>query len=109
MSNPLSEHSIIRAAENLIFRDDLGGEVALFNPASKQYYGLDAVGADIWRSLKQPRTLRQIRDIVLVKYEVAPECCERDLRMFMQELAAEGLVEISDESRREATATEPAA
>jgi Coenzyme PQQ synthesis protein D (PqqD) len=95
MSDLLQGHAIVSVAGGLIVRDDLDGEVALFHPPSNQYYGLDALGAYVWKFIKQPRTLRQIMEAVLEQYEVAPERCEGDLVAFIGELAANGLIEIS--------------
>jgi hypothetical protein len=62
------------------------------------YYGLDAVGARIWSLIQEPRTVNEIRDILLEEYEVEPERCERDLLALLQKLADEGLIEVKDEA-----------
>ena len=75
---------------------DLGGEVAILDLKAGVYYGLDAVGARIWSLIQEPRTVNEIRDILLEEYEVEPEHCERDLLVLLRRLADEGLVEVSN-------------
>jgi hypothetical protein len=75
---------------------DLGGEVAILDLKAGVYYGLDAVGARIWSLIQEPRTVNEIRDILLEEYEVEPERCERDLLVLLQRLATEGLIEVED-------------
>ena len=75
---------------------DLGGEVAILDLKAGVYYGLDAVGARIWSLIQEPRTVNEIRDILLEEYEVEPERCERDLLVLLQRLADEGIIEVED-------------
>ena len=75
---------------------DLGGEVAILDLKAGVYYGLDAVGARIWSLIQEPRTVNEIRNILLEEYEVEPERCERDLLVLLQRLATEGLIEVED-------------
>ena len=73
---------------------DLGGEVAILDLKAGVYYGLDAVGARIWSLIQEPRTVNEIRNILLEEYEVEPERCERDLLVLLQRLADERLIEV---------------
>ena len=75
---------------------DLGGEVAILDLKAGVYYGLDAVGAQIWSLIQEPRTVNEIRNILLEEYEVEPERCERDLLVLLQRLADEGIIEVED-------------
>jgi hypothetical protein len=89
-------HSTIVATKDQV-SSDLGGEVAVLDLKAGMYYGLEAVGARIWSLIQKPRTVNEIRDIILDEYDVEPERCERDLLMLLQRLADEGLVEVKDE------------
>ncbi len=73
---------------------DLDGEAAILNLKNGVYYSLDSVGARIWQLIQQPRTLDQIRTVVLEEYDVEPQRCERDLQELLQKLASEGLIEV---------------
>jgi hypothetical protein len=75
---------------------DLDGEAAILNLKNGVYYSLDSVGARIWQLLQQPRTLDQIRTVVLEEYDVEPQRCERDLQELLRKLASEGLIEVKE-------------
>jgi hypothetical protein len=89
----VSGSSTVVAAKDQV-SSDLGGEVAILDLKAGVYYGLDAVGARIWSLIQEPRTVNEIRDILLEEYEVEPEHCERDLLALLRRLADEGLVEV---------------
>ena len=89
----VSGSSTVVAAKDQV-SSDLGGEVAILDLKAGVYYGLDAVGARIWSLIEEPRTVNEIRDILLEEYDVEPERCERDLLVLLRRLADEGLVEV---------------
>jgi hypothetical protein len=75
----------------------LGEEAAILHIRSGVYYGLDPVGAHVWKLLAQPRSVRDLQAAILEEYDVEPEKCESDLVMLLQRLHAEGLIEILSE------------
>jgi Coenzyme PQQ synthesis protein D (PqqD) len=85
--------STVVAAEGQV-SSDLGDEVAILDLRGGMYYGLESVGRRIWSLIQEPRTVREIRDIVASEYEVEPERCERDVIELIQRLTDEGLVEV---------------
>lgn len=95
MKGLISGHSILVVAKEQV-SCDLGGEAAILNLKSGVYYGLDPIGARIWDLIQEPKSLNEIREILLKEYEVEPDRCERDLLALLQKLAAEGLIEVSD-------------
>jgi hypothetical protein len=86
----------IVAARRLIVRA-LGERLVLFNPETRICYGMNAEGARVWALLETPRTLEEIRAVLLEEYDVAPDQCEADLRALLRELEAGGLIEVNDE------------
>jgi hypothetical protein len=93
----LSADSCVVAAGDQV-SSDLGSEVAILDLRGGTYYGLDAVGARIWSLIQEPRTIEEIRDILVSEYEVESDRCESDLINLVQRLAEEGLVEVRDET-----------
>jgi hypothetical protein len=88
--------SVVASREQV--SSDLGGEIAILDLKGGTYYGLDAVGARIWSLVQEPRTVEEIRDVLVSEYEVEPDRCERDLLALLQRLADEGIVEVGDET-----------
>jgi hypothetical protein len=71
---------------------EVEGEAVILNLADGVYYGLDGVGGWVWELLREPRSLRELRDAVAAEFEVDAETAERDLRVLLQELEARRLV-----------------
>lgn len=76
---------------------DLGAETILLSMQSAVYYGLDAVGSRIWQLMRAPIRVSEIRDTIAREYVVELERCEADVLAFLQQLAAKGLIEVSDD------------
>jgi hypothetical protein len=91
----LSVSSSIVAAKDQV-SSDLGDEVAILHLKAGVYYGLDGVGARIWDLIQEPRTVEEVRDVLVSEYEVEPDRCESDLITLLQRLADEGLIEVID-------------
>jgi hypothetical protein len=73
---------------------DLAGEAAILHLKSICYYGLNPVGAKIWNLLQVPRSVKEIRQLVLSEYDVQAQSCELDLIRLLNELEQEGLIEV---------------
>ena len=76
---------------------DLSGEAAILNLKAGVYYGLNTVGASIWKLIQEPRCVREIQDAILEEYEVEPDQCGRDVLELLQELSNHELIKIIDE------------
>jgi len=74
---------------------DLGGEAAILNLKNGIYYGLDPVGARVWNLIQQPRTLAELREILVAEYDVDAARVESDIRDLLTQLLDNELVEIS--------------
>ena len=99
MCPALSENSTIAAAPEQIWCD-LGGEAALLNLPQGIYYGLDSVGARVWALIQTPTSVRDVRDAIVREYDVEADRCERDLLALFTELAAAGLIVVTDQPPR---------
>ena len=89
----LSKESIVVVSGDQV-SSDLAGEVVMLSLKDGAYYGLDEVGARIWNLIQQPRSVNAVRDAILEEYDVAPECCERDLLALLGDLESAGLIEV---------------
>jgi coenzyme PQQ synthesis protein D (PqqD) len=91
----ISPGSIIVASKEQV-SCDLDGEAAILNLKDGVYYGLDEVGAAVWKLVQVPRTVGEVRNALMDEYEVDQAQCEQDLLTLLSELAAVRLVEIRD-------------
>jgi Coenzyme PQQ synthesis protein D (PqqD) len=93
----ISKASIIVAAKSQISAD-LSEEAVILNLESGIYYGLNEVGAFIWKLINEPMEVGEIQEAILKKYDVSPELCEPDLLVLLEDLAAHDLIEFKDGS-----------
>lgn len=77
---------------------NLDGEAVILNFEPEGYFGLDPVGARVWSLVQEPKMVKEVLDTLLKEYDVEPPVCERDLLALLQDLVAEGLIEIKDET-----------
>lgn len=73
---------------------EIDGEVAMMNAEKGKYYGMDMVATRIWMLLKEPIRFRTMIDTLTHEYDVEREECEKDVKLFLERLYEEGLVEI---------------
>ena len=76
---------------------DLSGEAAILNLKSGVYFGLNTVGASIWKLIQEPKTVQEIRDALLEEFDVESDVCEHDILELLQKLSTHGLIKIVDE------------
>jgi hypothetical protein len=93
-----SSYQIVASSEQV--SSNLSGEAVILHLKSGTYYGLNPVGASVWSLIQQPKTVAEIRDVLLSEYSVEPEICDRELQDLLNDLESAGLIEI----RHEATA-----
>lgn len=93
----ITENSIIVVSNDQVY-SDLSGEAVILNLNSGIYYGLNAVGARIWKLIQEPKAVKEIRDILLEEYNVERKNCEQDLLALLQHLKTAGLIEVKGET-----------
>lgn len=74
---------------------DLGEEVILLHLENGLYYGLENVGARIWKLLQKPVKVGEIEGALLDEYDVEPETCHAEVVTLLQRLIDQNLVEVT--------------
>ena len=95
MCAPLCVQSVVVAASDQI-SCPLGDESAILNLKNSVYYGLDPVGAHVWKLLGEPKSVGELRDALLSEYDVEAGRCEQDLLELLEKMRREGLIEVRD-------------
>jgi|RhiMethySRZTD1v2_1073278.scaffolds.fasta_scaffold1054877_3 hypothetical protein len=70
----------------------VGEETVILHLERDIYYGLDQLGTRIWQLLKDGMAPVAISDIVVREYGVTRELIEADMRRFLSDLYAHGIV-----------------
>ncbi len=60
-----------------------------------KYYGTQVVGKCVWALLEQPMSVSDINEQLLQQFDVDRQTCEREVRAFVEQMLAEGLVELA--------------
>ena len=85
----------------VIKRTDLIGnqidnEMVFFNQSTGKYFATGQVGAEIWAFIEAPRSVAQICDHLLEKFNVDRSTCETQVNKFVTELIESGIVIATD-------------
>jgi hypothetical protein len=91
----LSGETVITAAARQV-SCDLADEAVVLSLERDVYYGLNPVAARVWSLLRQPRTVSEVRDVLLSEYDVERDRCEQDLLMLLDDLAAKNLITVDN-------------
>jgi hypothetical protein len=75
---------------------ELGSEVVMLSLRDGTYYGLEDVGAEIWRLIQEPMTIGRIVASVTDTYDVDARRCRTDVITLVTALRERGLVDIRD-------------
>ena len=75
-----------------IIASEVDGELVLISIQDGKYFGLDAVGSEIWRQLETPRSVATLVEALQAHFEGDAETVKRDTIEFIEVLAAQALV-----------------
>ncbi len=96
MEEKITVNSIVVVTKDQVSAD-LSGEAAILNLKSGMYFGLNTVGASIWKLIQEPRSVNEINDALVQEYDVDPDQCEKDLLALLEELLSKELIEVTNE------------
>ena len=71
---------------------EIDGETVILNLDTGTYFGLDAVGTDIWRAIKAHGLLQDVFAAVEVAYEVDAATLRADLLQLVNQMCEKGLL-----------------
>ena len=96
MTFPITRSSVVRAADRQVSSDFPDEQVVLLDVHEGTYYGLNAVGARVWKMIQSPRAVGDIVDALLASYEIGEERCLEEVSSLLNDLASRRLVEIEN-------------
>ena len=77
--------------EDIVFRD-LAGEAVILNLGTGMYFGLNAVGTQIWRLIGEGYSSEQLVTALLEEYEIDEGRVRKDLDTLLEQLTDAGLI-----------------
>jgi hypothetical protein len=84
----------VEIGDSVIYQS-LQDEVVILNMANQEYYGLDSVGASMWKMLLDQRDLGAVADRMTAVYKVERETVVNDLNALVRQLLNSGLLKPS--------------
>lgn len=93
LSDMLSNTSVVVAADGLT-EADLGDESVILDLNSGSYFGLNEVGARVFRMIKEPISVGSIVETLTGEYDVAPERLKADILDFLRMMREKELIKV---------------
>ena len=86
-------HTKVKAPDG-VMSTQLDGEAVLMHVSKGIYFGLNEVGAFIWKLMAKPVSIRALCRAVEQEFDVLSGLCEDDVLTLMEQLGEKDLVEI---------------
>lgn len=90
MASLTPESCVVRSEEFITSTVD--NELVMMSLEKGTYYGLDAIGSQIWENIAAPITIDALCQKLVDAFEVDPAQCQADVLAFLNELHQEGMV-----------------
>ena len=89
----MGEDKMVHRTAEMI-QTEVNGELVALHVDNGTCYGFNGTATRIWAMIEQPRRLSELKEELLREFDVDPSTCEAQLKDLLDELAADGLVEI---------------
>jgi hypothetical protein len=89
----VGEDKMVRRIGEMI-ETEVDGELVALHIDNGTCYGFNGTATRIWAMIEQPKRFSELKEELLREFEVDPDLCEAQLSELLNELAADGLVEI---------------
>ena len=88
---PITQASTVVRSDTIL-SSPVDSEMVMIDLQHGSYYGLDAVGADIWNRLAAPIRVAELCESLVREYDVDPVTCEQDVLALLDDMSAQKLV-----------------
>lgn len=96
MPNTIESTSRVTRSRDLL-STPVDHELVILNLKRDNYLGLDEIGRRIWELLETPQLVEELCHRLSQEFDAVPETIRADVLPFLNELAAEGLVNVVDD------------
>ncbi len=83
-----------KVARSQVLESRVDEDLILFDAEAGKYFATGSVGADIWKLIESPRTVREVCEVLIERYDVSEETCFSEVQRFVLDLVAAGLAEV---------------
>ncbi len=85
-----SEEKVPIANPMIVFREEFDDWAILFDPDTGKAFGINPVGASIWKQLDGKRSQNDIAAVIRGSFKGAPDDVNAHIKEFLQELVKSG-------------------
>jgi len=75
---------------------EMDGEMVMMSIEDSAYYGLNAVGSDLWEAMEKPVSVTTLCDQVTENFEVDLATCQSDVMELLTDLRDRNLVQLAE-------------
>ena len=83
--------TIISQVEDIV-ASNVDGETVMMSIENGHYYGLDDIGSIIWELIEKPTRVSDLIDMLVEKFTVDHETCEKDVLKFLNGLNEDNIL-----------------
>jgi hypothetical protein len=87
------DYIVSRRAE--LIETEVDGELVALHIDNGTCYGFNGTATRVWALIEQPRRLSDLKEQLLLEFDVEPDVCDRQVAELLKELEADGLVELA--------------
>lgn len=74
---------------------EVDGEIVMMSIEQGRYFGLDRIGADIWKRIEPPCSFGALIDALLAEYDADRATIAADVRLLLGRMAAQDVVRLA--------------
>lgn len=89
----MRSQSIVKAKDG-VMSTELDGQAVLMHVEQGTYFGLNDVGALIWKKMSEPVSVETLIEAVLSEFDVDAETCRCDVTALIEQFHGADLAEI---------------
>jgi len=75
-----------------VFAQIVDDEMIIMDVESENYFGLDAIGTQMWQILVEDSSLANLKKMILKMYNVKEDVLEQDIEIFISKLLKNKLI-----------------
>src|SRR5688572_3026554 len=96
-SNGMNKQAVIKVVADQV-ATEVNGEIVILNTKTGIYFGLNAMGSDIWQRIQEPTRVADVQSAIIDEYDAPADRIEQDVDALLEKLAEAGLIEVEHES-----------
>jgi len=81
----LTMNSVIKRSPEIV-HSDMDDETVMMSIEQGEYYGIDAIGSDIWNMLEEEKSIKDICSSLCQRYDVDESVCQQDVMRFLENM-----------------------